>query len=180
MLSWTFYAVFVGTIVSVISLTRVALQNYTHESPRTLSELAAAEDALLRRFRNILLFCGILFAITLFGFIVPQTSQSLFVVIFGVLMIGGELLLALVPARGKTSSMHLVLAQIMAVGMLGLSLTLSIALAGVFSLLVVILAVCMAIFALLTVVDKKRFILYELSFIFSSHFSIIIAANAFR
>jgi hypothetical protein len=177
MLNWAFYPVFVGVIVSVIGLSRIARKE-RGATVVTLSELAAAEEALLKRFRNILMFCGVLFAITLFGFIVPRTSSA--VLVFGVLMIGGELLAAVILARGKTSRTHLVLAEIMAVGMLGLGVSFALVLTGGFSVLEVALTIGMVVSALLTVVNKKRYISHELAFIFSSHFSVLAAAITLR
>lgn len=176
---WTFYPVFIGTIVSIVSLTRIAIQHRTN-APITLSELVAAEEALLRRFRNILLFCGVLFAITLFGFIVPRTNYLVPVILFGVLMIGGNLIAAVIPARAATAFAHLLFAQGMAIGMWGLGLTFAIALPGLFSALAFILAFSMTVFALLTLLDKKHYLRYELAFIFSSHLSILVAAIALQ
>jgi hypothetical protein len=73
----TFYPVFVATIVSVGGRSRIAIKEHRSEHPRTLSALVAAKESLLLRFRNILLFCGVLFAVTVFGFIVPSSSTSI-------------------------------------------------------------------------------------------------------
>ncbi|HSX05104.1 MAG TPA: hypothetical protein VLF69_01400 [Candidatus Saccharimonadales bacterium] len=176
--AWTFYPVFVGTIVSMAGLGRIAVTTHDAAAPKALSELAAAEERLLARFRNILLLCGTLFAITVFGFIVPRLAHGSLVAVFGALMIGGELLAAVVPFRGKTLRPHLLLAHTMGIGMLGLGVSFWVALGGHFAALEAILALSMAACALLTVVDKQHYIVYELAFIFSSHLSIVIAALA--
>lgn len=180
MSDWAFYPVLIGTLLSVVGLSRIAIQNHFDHTPKSLSELAAAEGRLLKRFRNILIFCDALFAITLFGFIVPRVDQAVLVAIFGGLMIGGEFLAALLPARGRTLLLHLVFAQTMSVGMLGLGVLFLVTLAGWFSILAAVMTACMVIFGLLTIVDKKHYITYELAFIFSSHFSIIVAAVALK
>jgi hypothetical protein len=179
MTHWTFYPVFVATIVSIFGLTRLALRNHDPAYPRTLSQLAAAEQALLVRFRSILLFCGVLFATTVFGFIVPRVDYAWLVALFGALMIGGELLAAVVPARGNTVRVHSSAAQVMAIGMLGLPFLFWFGLPGVYSSLELALGLAMSLLAVLTLVDKRRFVAYELVFIFASHFSILIAALAF-
>jgi len=178
--NWTFYPVFIGTIISVIGLSRIALMESGNNAPNTLSELAAAEDALLGRFRNILIICGVLFAITLFGFIAPQVGHVAFVLFFGILMIGGELLASVIPARGNTAGTHLFLSKIMAIGMLGLGILFSVSLPGVFLVLAVTLTIAMIAFGLLTLLDKKHYLVYELAFIFASHFSVVVAALALK
>jgi hypothetical protein len=94
-------------------------------------------------------------------------------------MIGGELLASLLPARNKTLHMHNVLAQIMAIGMLGLVLLFSLRLHQ-YQFIEVTLLVIMCTMALLTFADKKRYIVYEMTYIFSSHLTILIAAIALR
>lgn len=180
MLNWTFYPVLLGTLVSMFGLSQIAVQNRSAASPKSLSELVAAEEALLRRFRNILLLCGMLFGITVFGFIAPRSGNALPVTVFGILMIGGELIAAIVPAHGKTLVPHLVLAHAMAIGMLGLGVTFSIALTGMFAALAAVLTVGMVAFSALTFADKRHYMVYELAFIFSSHFSVVVAALALK
>jgi len=177
MTNWTFYPVFIGTLISVTGLTRIAFKN--HLPLRSLSELAAAEQTVLAHFRNILIVCDALFAITVFGFIVPRIAQATAVATFGVLMIGGELLVSLLPARDKTLRVHNALAQIMAIGMLGLAFLFSLELHRYQSIEAIGLLI-MCVMALLTFADKKRYIAYELAYIFSSHLSLLIAAIALR
>jgi hypothetical protein len=175
---WMSYPAFIGTTISIIGLSRLVFKEYVSELPGTLSELAAAEQSLLRHFRNTLLICDILFAITVFGFIAPRSSYPLLVVSFGILMIGGELLASLLPARDKTMVAHLVTAHIMALGMLGLVFTFWAGLDGFYSSLEMLLAFVMCAAALLTISDKKHYLAYELTFIFASHFSVVVAAIA--
>lgn len=175
--SWAFYPVFIGTLMSVVGLTRLAVKSYDRKQPRTLSELAAAGQTILVQFRNILVFCDLLFAITVFGFIVPRITQQFIVATFGVLMIGGELLVSLLPARGKTFRVHYVLAQIMAVGMLGLAFLFSIELHS-YLYIERVISLSMCFVAVLTFVDKRHYIAYELAYIFFSHLTIVIAAIA--
>ena len=179
MTNWTFYPVFIATAVSTVGLSRIAAREQGKERPKTLSELATAEQSVLTRFRNILLFCGVFFAITVFGFIVPSVTHPIEVAIFGGLMIGGELLAALIPAHSKSITIHNLLAQTMGLGMLGLAFIFWASLIK-YSLFELAFTVVMCVLLALMVLDKKHYLTYELGFIFSSHFTILIAAIALR
>lgn len=174
---WTFYPVFIATLISIVGLGRLAAREHNRDMPRNLSQLAAAEQRLLVRFRNILVICGVLFAITVFGFIVPRMTD-IWVAIFGGLMIGGELLAGLIPARGKTVLLHNGLAQVMALGMFGLALLFWINLEGVYAWLELALLGSMVVMGILTLLDRRRYIIYELGYIYLSHTSILVAAIA--
>jgi hypothetical protein len=177
MTDWTFYPAFLATIVSIIGLSRIAVKYHDKDRPRSLSELGASEQLLLVHFRNILLFCGSLFAITVLGFIAPRAPHTDWVIFFGSLMVGGELLAAIIPARKDTIVTHNILAYTMAVGMLGLAIIFWIDVSPD-SLLALLLAIGMSALGTLTMLDKTRFLFYELGFVFASHFSILIAAIA--
>lgn len=178
-MSWAFYPVFVGTLVSIMGLSRIALKNHDKTNPRTLSELAAAEQSVLSHFRSILIVCDLLFALTVFGFIVPRITNSAVIAIFGAMMIGGELFVSLLPARGRTFNVHFVLAQIMAVGMFGLALIFCFEL-PMFLLIEAAILLTMCVMIFLTFVNKKHYLVYELAYIFASHLSIVVAAIALR
>jgi hypothetical protein len=177
-LSWTLYPAFLATLISIFCLSRLAQNEYNRTIPQTLSELAAAEQSLLVRFRNILFVCGVLFAITVFGFIAVRAEQTGWIIVFGSLMVGGELLASLVPARDRLVTTHNVLAHIMAIGMLGLAVAFTIVLTGIFAVAEIVFVGLMGMFGVLSILDKRRYIVYELAFIFSSHVSILIAAIA--
>ena len=174
----TLYPVFIATLVSIVGLSRLAIREHDHSSPHTLSELAAAEQSLLVHFRNILIFCGVLFAITLFGFVTPRIAYGLWTGVFGILMVIGELSVSVMPARDKTKLAHTIMAQVMAVGMLGLAVIFWFSLHGGYADIEAALVSLMCITGLLTYFDKRHFILHELLFIFASHFSIVTAAIA--
>ena len=174
-MSWTFYPAFLAILISGVGLTYIAVTNHDSGSPRTLSELAAAESILLQKFQIILTICGLMFACTVLGFIAPNIERGNLVVVFGVLMVGGELFLALLPARDKTTTLHEVAAQIMAVGMFGLTVLFAIGSNHANRAFELLLLVMMVAATLLTFADKKRYIAYELCFIYASHVSILIA-----
>lgn len=177
-----FYPAFAGTIISTVSLTRFAI-NLRHKlDGRTISEVATLEQKSLNRFRFILLLCGSLFAISLFGFIIPKAPNKLLTFAVSLAIIGGELLAGLIPAHKNTVKVHEVLAGIMGIGMLMFPCLFWIAFTGIFKNIEGLLAVAMIIAAILMFTDKtkKSFATYELLFIFASHLSIVIVALALR
>ena len=89
-------------------------------------------------------------------------------------MIGGELLASLIPGRKKTNFIHTAMAQIMALGMLGLAFLFWFSTEGVYHWIEMALVVLMCSLGMLTWLDKKNFIFYELGFIFCSHFTILV------
>jgi len=173
---WLIAGCLLGTGISIIGLTRLAVQHHDELSPRSLSELAAAEDRLLRYFRIILWLCGTLFAFTMYGYIIPRIKLAFPIAIAWSVQYLGEVLLACIPARGKSLRNHTILAQVMALGMLLLSYLFYVASAGLAANLQLGLSIVMTILALLTFIDKPRFIWYELPFIYLSHISIVVAA----
>lgn len=180
MLPWIFYPVFVGTLISVVSLTHLAVTQRANWHNRTLSELATTEPRLLRRFRNILLVCGSLFAITIFGFIVPNAPYTGATFVLGLVVIVSELLVGVVPAHKKTKRLHEGLGVLMGVGMLGMAYLFWFSLDGGFSYGQALLAGIMTCLVGLMLYgkNKSRFVVYELFFIFASHLSMASAALA--
>jgi len=174
MTEWLAYPVFLASGISICGLTTMAVRNHDATQPRSLSELAAAEQRLLVRFRGILLVCGSLFAVTIYGY-VPRTTIEPLVVLAGALMVCGELTAAILPARHKTLTLHTIMAQVMALGMLGLAIAFLWDLRDVYRIVDMFLVILMACTAALTFLDKRRFIIHELIFIFASHISIMLA-----
>lgn len=179
-MSWTFYPAFLATGISIIGLSRIAYTHHDKNQPRTLSQLAVAEQKLLYSFRNILIICGLLFAVTFYRFILPRTSGQLLAFSVGTLLFAGELLTAVLPAQGNVLRLHEATSRVMAFGMLSLGFAFCIKTAGIYSVIELIFTFGMAALGLLTFLDKQRFIFYELPFIFTSHFSILVAALAVR
>lgn len=177
-----FYSAFAGATISVFSLTRFAVSLRHKLRGRTISEVATLEQRSLSQFRLILLLCGILFAVTLFGFIVPNTPNKLLVFVASVAIIGGELLAGIIPAHKSTVKIHEALAGIMGLGMLAFPYIFWGDLTGMFKGLEAFLAIAMTLAVILMFTDrsKKLFVTYELSFIFASHISIVLAALALR
>jgi hypothetical protein len=174
-----FYPASIATGISIVGLTYIAVKGYDAERPRSLSELAASEQRTLRNFRYVLLICGPLFGMTTSGFIMPQVDHPALVGLFGAFMVGGEMLAAIIPARNRTLLAHTILAQVMGVGMLGLAFMFATGL-EVYHVAEWVLTVLMGIAGVLTFLDVRRYLVYELIFIFSSHITIVLAALALR
>lgn len=171
---WTVYLSLLATTISITGLTLIAYREHDHEQPRTLSELAAAQDHLLRRFRIILWVCGTLFAIVMYGYVVPHSTLPPLIFIAWTMVIVGELLVSFLPAREKTRRSHEISAQCMALGM-GASAFLFLAnLSGVYLAIELGIAFSMGLLAVATFIDPRRFIFYELLFLYLSHTSIVL------
>ncbi len=171
-----FYPCLLATLLSVVLLTRIAYIHHDKTQPRNLSELAAKEDQLLIYFRNVLWTCGTLFAITVYGLLVPRTVLAIPLCIAWTITYLGNLLLAIVPARNHTVRLHNFFAQTMGAGMLGMACIFWLSFTGIYATFEIALAILMTILGAMAFIDKKRFIVYELSFLFASHITIVVAA----
>lgn len=181
-MAWTFYPVFFGTTISIIGLTHFAATQRGNLKTRTLSELAIIEEKIFARFRNVVLFCGSLFAISMFGFIVPHAPHPLPTLILSIGIITGVFLTAVVPAQKNTRKLHEGLAGLMGLSMLVWPFVFWYSFSGFYRLSEAILALSMVVLSGLLAIDtyRKNFVTYELVFIFSSHVSIVIAVLALR
>ncbi len=177
MATWAFYPVFLGAFLSFFGWMYLIVRKHDRTRPRTLSELAADEQ-VLGYFRVVLWICGSLFAITIFLFIWPQLHYELPVVIFGAGMIACELLLGVFPARGRYDTLHNILSQLMGLMMGLLALAFALELTSGYRGMEIGLTTAIVGFGLAAVLDRRRFIYYEMPFIFLSHISILIAAVA--
>jgi hypothetical protein len=173
------YPALVATFLSVTCLSYLAFRKHDVTNPRPLSELGATGSRSLTYFRIVLVVCGTLFAVTMFGFLIPKVHYSLYLLIAWVVYYGDELLLAIVPARGTWEyRLHNVFAYAMAAGMLATAFIFIISLHGLPATLEVVGMAVMAVAGIMTFIDRKRYILYELAFIYTSHLTILTAAIA--
>jgi len=175
---WALCTAVLATAISMVFLTHIAVRWHDKHAPRTLSEVAADQEQLLWHFRKVLWLCGSLFAVAVYGFLVPRVGHGW--LLFGAWTVTylGNLLLAVVPARGKTFWAHHILAQSMATGMLAMAFLFWVNLHGWYVAVEGCVAVVMSLMAALTFLDKARYIIYELAFLYLSHFSIVIAVLA--
>jgi len=175
---WAFYPALMATLLSVIGLSRIAFKYHDKQQPRTLSELAAAQEPLLNRFRTILWICGTLFALTVYGYICPRIDHAALLITAWTLTYVGNLLAAVIPARDKKLKLHNICAQAMGIGMVVMTYWFWLNLHSVYAGIEAGISLAMTLLVVLTFADRSRYIFYELSFIFLSHASILVAVFA--
>jgi hypothetical protein len=164
-----------ATLISMVSLSYLAFSGHDRKQPRTLSELVAAQDHLLRRFRNILWLCGTLFAVAMYGYAIPHSAYSVWLFGAWTLVYLGDIFAGSIPAKGATRHLHELCAQLMAVGMVGTAFVFWLSLTGVPSIIELGIACVMLMLAVATFINPRRFIFYELPFLYLSHISIVVA-----
>ena len=147
-------------------------------NPATLSELGAASSTTLTYFRTVLWVCGPLFAITMIFFVLPKIEFFYLNLLAYSFTIVNEILLGVFPAIGKTRRLHDLLAFVMAASMLIMAYLFAFSLEGNYTTAQLVMAASMTVLGILGLLDRKNFIFYELSFIFTSHFTILTAVLA--
>lgn len=165
-----------ATVTSIASLSRLAYIWHDAAAPKSLSELAAVQDRLLNHFQKVLWTCGTLFAVAVYGAIAPNFIHGVWLSIAWTVTYLGDVLLAAVPMRGKTVLLHTLYAQAMALGMWGMAWVFFWGFTGWFKVVALGIVIAMMLLALLTFADKRRYIFYELAFLYLSHVSIILGA----
>ena len=168
-------AALLATVGSMIELTKIATRNHNTLNPKPLSELAAAEARILDRFRGVLIACGALFSLSIYGFIGPQLPHGLPIVLAWTWTFLNILLVAILPMRGRTYRVHIIAAQLMGLGMLIMAYIFWKSIEGVYADVELIIALAMTILAASTYVDARRYIVYELAFIYFFNFTIVTA-----
>ncbi len=172
---------FAGLTLSVVWTSLLIYQEYDHNTDHTLSLIGGKNEVIIKRFKRILVVCGGLITFgVLFG-IVPYTSERLGVSVLWMLVYGCELGVAYRPLRPGTQSLsHQIFGRLMAAGFLATAvifvriLPLQAAWAEYYLCLV------MGGFAILGTAHPRRFIFYEVPFIFLSHVTIAIALLALK
>ena len=117
---WTLWLILlsVTTFLSVSGLSYLAWKKHIPAMTKPLSELAVEDPQSLAFFRIVLITCSTLFAISMYGFVIPRAgSNGLQFVAWTVTYISA-LLLAILPAHGKTLHWHNLFAMFMFIGML--------------------------------------------------------------
>ena len=177
----TFYAAFLGTFLAITILTYIAWKEHHPDQPRSLSALVAQRKQLVNWFRVVTTVVSTLFAVTIYFFITPKVQYGAVLFVVWTISWFSDLLLALFPQRGTIErQLHSFFAYTMASGFVVMAVIFIICFSGGYRVLEVGITVSMLIFAALAQLDRKRFIFYELPFIYLSHFSILIAALAVR
>jgi hypothetical protein len=171
------FPAFAATAVSVTGLTWLAKAYYDPKRPRSLSEIATSSKRSMTVFRSILYPCSILFGITNLALIAPLSGMPVAIAMAAIVMCGCEIVLATIPAtHGLSKRLHNIFANTMGAAMFALAVLYWAVLAGAPRRLMVVVVVVMALLFVGTVVDRKRFVFYELPYIYLSHLSILIVA----
>lgn len=176
-----FSAAFVGTFLSVTLLTYLAWMEHHPDHPRSFSQLVAQTKELVRWFRVVSAVVASLFAVTIYFFVVPNIRyDAVLFVIWSVYYIS-ELSLAVFPERGTIErQLHSLSAYSMALAMLATTFIFVLSFSGGVRVLEAAILAGMLILGVFTRLDNKRFLFYEMPFIYLSHVSILVAAIALR
>ena len=177
----TFLAAFIGTVISVIFLTSLAWREHHPGSPRSFSTLVSQRKELVKQFRIASAVVSTLFTISIFFFIVPKVQYGGALFFAWALCYVSELLVSIFPERGTIEKqLHSVFAYVMALCMILTTVIFIFSFSGAVRMLEIGILICGLIFAVLARIDRKRFIIYELLFIFMSHASILVALVALK
>ncbi len=173
-----FAAAVLGTIGSIAAIADLIIRYHDKFNPVSVSELAAAEERLLSRFRVGLFICGSLFAISMYGLVLQRIDRAPLVFAAYTISYLSILLAALLPARGVTHRLHVRAGQTMGISMLILAWLFATNIHGAYGKIEFVLAATMTALTAITYLDRKRFAYYELSYLALNHLTIVIACIA--
>ena len=172
---WAFYPVFIGTFLSIVLWTRFVVREHSIGVRITLSELGAQRNA--NYFRFVLWLCGPLFGLTMLFYIFPKLDSPLVSSLLTVTVLLELLVGVYLPVNKRDRFLHECIAYsmgaLMFISTVGLTLVLP-KLAWLEGSFVILLLLCMTGM----LVNRRHFIFYEVSFIFISHFSMVVATIA--
>ena len=179
MSDFTSLAAFAGTIISVIFLTSLAWKEHHPDNPRSFSTLVAERKELVKQFRIASVVVSTLFTITIFFFIVPKVHYGSTLFVVWATCYISELLVSVFPERGTIEKqLHSFFGYNMALCMVLTTLVLIFSFNGGVRTLELAIFISMLILGAVGQIDRKRFIFYELPFIYMSHASILVAVVA--
>ena len=177
----TFYAAFLGTFLAITILTYLAWKEHNPDLPRSISGIAAQNRRLVNWFRVVTVVVSTLFTVTMYFFIVPKIQYGAALFVVWTICYASDQLLALFPERGTIErQLHTFFGYTLALGFLATTIIFILSFSGSYRVTEIGILVCMLILGVLTRLDRKRFIFYELPFIYLSHVSILVAAVALK
>ncbi|QQS21651.1 hypothetical protein IPM09_03980 [Candidatus Saccharibacteria bacterium] len=173
--NWALYPVIVGTIFSMILWIKFVLDEHEKGSRLTLSELATQKN--LRYFRTVLWLCGPLFALSTLYYIGPRIGNG-YVTLLLITIVELELLVGVVPPRRSYERLaHSIIAYLMGFLMLVATCVFAIVLPR-YQLAEAIIGGIMLVVILYGWMRRRDFIYFEITYIFLSHISFVVAALA--
>lgn len=174
MASWALYPVFIATFLSVTGWIYFMWRWHDVDRHTPLSIRATRSRAHATYYRTLMLACPLLFTITALWFVAPRTTNIALVVLWLIATISCIFTGIFLPTDSHREKMlHDVFAYTMAAAMLVLAYTAAITLPS-FSVVLWLTATTMTLIALVGTHRKNHYVLYEMGFIFLSHFSMII------
>lgn len=169
----------IATATSMIGLSLLAKKAFDAGTPRTLSEMASTSSSRMVAFRAILIPCSALFLMTLVRFVAPASQTPNAIIVAALVMCLSEMVLAVVKAHaGLTGLIHNGLGYLMGSAMYALVVLFWAMLSGGARLAELCIAVAMVLLFIGMLLNKPRFLFYELSYIYLSHVSIVLVAIA--
>lgn len=139
--------------------------------------MAAASPRGLLVFRLILFPCSVLFGLTLLLYVAPRSHTSAGISAAALVMCLSEIVLGILPATyGWIRRAHSIFAYLMGVAMFVLAVLFAQIQSGLVGWAEYTLAVVMALLFVAMMVNRPRFIIYELAYIYLSHLSIVLIA----
>ena len=163
-----------ATIISIIGLTYIVIKNQGKTTDRTLSKIGIINKKVEKEFSIILVVCGILFAVAMQFYILPNFDAGFFLLLVWYLTIVSELSLAFLPAsHGWRLKAHNIVSFTMATSMFILAIIFAVYTDGVFAVIATIIFLAMFALAILAALKRHNFVKYELPYIFLSHISVI-------
>jgi len=173
-MDWSLCVSVLATLVMMAGFAYIIIEEHDRRQPRTLSELAAAQDRLLRRFRHVLWIGGTLLSVVMYGYVMPRSAVPGLLFVAWTLAFMGCLLVSALPAKGQTRRHHEASAQLMATGLGGVAFLFLADLRDGYFIVGLVVALAMALLACATVLDPRRFLFYELPFLHLSNIAIIV------
>lgn len=179
MLPIFFYTAFIGMLISLFTVAILVHRGRHIQNTRTLSEIAASDDKKLLFFRWGIITSASLFTLTVTWFITPRVKFGGLQEIAYLANFISVVLLTLVPARGvRAKTVHTLFAYSMAASMLVSAFLFCVNTTGIYRTVEIIVSILLVLSGLLTVLDHKRFVWHELTFIHLSHTTVLLATLA--
>ena len=174
---------FIGVFFSSGIVLYLVQKNSHSKNEIALSQLVAQDFSDLRLFRIAVFAGGTPIAISVFFYIVPNVDENVSLMFSFLAVYAGEVMLSLIPDKSTspeifTFTLHNAFAWAGFFGMIVTPLLLSNLLGGFAAQLETTIFCIMLPLSLAAIIYRKRFLVFELSFVFMSHLSVIVAVLA--
>ncbi len=169
----------VGVLLIVVQVSLLMWREYEHANHRTLSDVVVKNPVVLGQFRRMMFVDGAFITFGFIGSVALQTSEHVGLSLLWLSIYLFTLLAALIPTgTGLESLLHSVFGRLVAAGFLTSSILLVRLLPLAAATDEYVICILLGVFAILGTLHSRRFIFYEMPFIFLSLVSALIAAFA--